>query len=320
MATARNLKLTPDPEPRVVELTDISIVPVKQDNHFDHLCNSIQQLGILQPPVLREPAKKDQTYEIIAGRRRIAAAEMIGIPKIICVVYPKNVDKAFIPSATIAENQVRSNNIGADIVAMGLLVDQGYDDPEVVSSMTGLPQSDVKKLFELRDLPKPVLDGIVSGNIATTTAHEVKKLRPKAMERALGVLDEKGKLTTNDIRRVREVQIEHAASQVTLPDIPDLPDAPDLDFDGTDPNEFAGVFSGSVHQTFGEIVQIVIGEGSGDEKIKRIRELLGIPDEPSDAAEPDRVEVLASETDETIAQRARKRSAALATKTGDRDV
>jgi ParB/RepB/Spo0J family partition protein len=227
MGTARNLKLTPDPEPRIVTLEEIQPVDVKRDNHFDYLMTSIQELGILQAPIMREPMSKTGKYEIIAGRRRVAAARELGMDKIIAVVYPKTVDKAFIPTATIAENRVRSNNIGADIIAMGLLIKQGYDDPEVISNMTGLPISEAKELLSLRDLPAPVLDGIVEGNIATTTAKEVKKLRPQAMAKAITVLEETGKLTANDIRRVREVQIDQAASQVVLPDIPELPQLDD---------------------------------------------------------------------------------------------
>lgn len=301
MATAQNLRMTDDPKPQIVALEDIQAVPVKEDGHFDYLATSIQTLGILQPPILREPQKKEGKYEIIAGRRRCAVAYKLGINPIIAIVYPKSVDKAFIPSAAIAENQVRSKNIGSDIVAMGLLHEQGFESADDVSALTGLPLPEVKKLMELRDLPKPVLDGIVSGSIATTTAAEVKKLRPQAMERALTVLEETGKLTSNDIRKVREVQVKDAATQVVLPEIPDLSQ---FENDVITPK-------GDILAVMEGVIAILEGEGSDRERIVALRKLVGLP--AIVLAEENRGATAgAAPKHGTIAQRERKRKTSTA--------
>lgn len=271
MGTARNLKLTSDPEPQKIDIGLIDLIPVRQDRNFTELMNSIEQLGMLQPPTLREPKSKTGKYEIIFGRRRIEAAVQLGYTDVNCLVYPKSVDKAFIPSATLAENRIRSSNIGSDILAVFKMVEQGYDDPEVISNMTGVSQAEAKELLSLTDMPTEILDGIIGGTIAPTTAKEVKKLRPKAMERALSVLDETGKLTANDIRKVREVQIDQAAAQVVLPDIPDIPELTDDEpVDATPSNP--GLIS--------QIIDILQGKGNDRTKIAAIRSLLGLDDEP----------------------------------------
>jgi ParB/RepB/Spo0J family partition protein len=304
METARNLKLTPDPEPRIVPLSEIQDQPVREDRNFDALVTSIMELGMLQPPILKEPKSKTAKYEIIAGRRRLAAAYKLGIDTVICVVYPKNVDKAFIPTAAIAENRVRSSNIGSDIIALRLMVQQGYDDPELVSSMTGLPQSETKELLSLLDLDKRILDGIIDGAIAPTTAKEVKKLRPKAMERALAVFDETGKLTASDVRKVREVQIDQAAAQVILPTIPDIPEITDEPFI---PYDELILFKESV-------VDILEAGDDDATKVTRLRSLVGLVEAQPTGTEATGVSAQgpadqadASGTPETIAQRARRR-------------
>src|SRR5581483_10659699 len=56
------------------------------------LVKSIQQVGILQSPsvVLRDGRTihdADATFEVIAGRRRVLAARLAGLPMIKCEVY-----------------------------------------------------------------------------------------------------------------------------------------------------------------------------------------------------------------------------------------
>jgi ParB/RepB/Spo0J family partition protein len=220
---SRKLSFVPTPEHYAVPMDQIQGKPVHEDQAFDELVSSVQLMGILQPVVLKAPKTEHGKYTIMAGTRRCYACVKLGITHISAVVFPWNTDEAFVDITTITENSVRSNNIGADVLAMKRLVDNGDRDVDSLSLNTGLPKSRIKQLFELIDLPEPVVIGITEGKIAPTTAKEVKKLKPKAMDRALAVLEETGKLTGKDVHKVREVQVESASEQIVLPSIPALP-------------------------------------------------------------------------------------------------
>src|SRR6185503_11928042 len=50
------------------------------------LAKTIEQLGILEPLVVRRSPKNDLQYEIVAGERRWLAAKLAGLPVVPCLV------------------------------------------------------------------------------------------------------------------------------------------------------------------------------------------------------------------------------------------
>jgi hypothetical protein len=96
------------------------------------------------------------------------------------------------------------------------------------------------------------------------------------MAKAITVLEETGKLTANDIRKVREVQIEQAASQVILPDIPELPE---LDEDVQETNfDMVAELQGQLKLLRDSVIEILEGEDNDAEKVARLRSLMNLAD------------------------------------------
>lgn len=295
MTKARNESFVPTPEHYSVPLTAIKLEPVREDQAFDELMSSVQLMGILQPVVLLALPKK--AYKIIAGRRRCAACDKLGIGYISAVVFPEGTEECFIDVASITENSVRSDNIGSDVLAMKHLVDNGERDVNKLSQETGLPKSRIKQLFELIDLPEIIVNGIVAGTVAPTTAKEVKKLGPTAMQRAITTLEENGKLTGKDIHTIKEVQITSAGSQIVLPEIPAL--TPITPSDAITPK-------GDTLAVIEGIIDILSDHTTTDKrKVRLIGALVGVYNLEDDliVAEPDQEAPVIG----TIAQRNRKR-------------
>lgn len=309
---ARNLSFIPTPVLEVVNVAAIQSKPIREDRDFDDLKSSIQLMGVLQSVVLRATAKD---YQIIGGARRVEACKQLGIETIPALVYPKGTNSSFVPTATITENAVRSSNIGSDVLAMQALVKDGERDPKVISEQTGLPKKKVQELFELIDLDDSIVLGIVKGTVAPTTAKEVKKLRPQAMQQAIDVLAETGKLTGKDIHVIRQVRTQAAADQVALPDIPELGELPEFELGKpwvtTDPWQKLDMIAKQ------DIVTILEADEDDRTKINRLRSLVGL--EGSEASlnqqsanepVPKKSRSVGTGTGTTIAQRSRNKKPA----------
>ena len=92
-----------------VDVNLISANPRQPRKHFDvdalnDLTASIKEIGILQPPVVRQ--KQDGSYELIMGERRFRAAKAAGL-KTIPVIIRQTPDNELLREALI-ENIHRS--------------------------------------------------------------------------------------------------------------------------------------------------------------------------------------------------------------------
>ncbi len=81
---------------QLVELALDSIVPnpaqprkTFDDESISELAQSIRQVGLIQPLVVR---KNGETYELIAGERRLRALRSLGSEKALCIVDNSAVD------------------------------------------------------------------------------------------------------------------------------------------------------------------------------------------------------------------------------------
>lgn len=196
----------------------------KGSQSFSQLKQSIKSLGILVPVILHEEHTGNQPglrYRIISGRRRIAAAREIGLKQVPAIVYPKEVHEAFIPSATIAENAIRSDNVSADIESVRTLRDQGLTIA-TISEFTGMPTRDVTRLIELLALPDEIIAGVQNGSIAQTTANELRKSTPEVVASTLEVYRDKGKLTLADVKEARSTGYQTATATLDIPETPQL--------------------------------------------------------------------------------------------------
>jgi len=95
---------------------------------LESMAKSIRRLGILLPLILRKDGKE---YELVAGMRRLLAAEMVGLTTVPAIV--KNIDAEDAEAIKIAENHERENVNP---------IDEGEYFTEVLES-TGWTQKDM---------------------------------------------------------------------------------------------------------------------------------------------------------------------------------
>ena len=162
---------------RAVDLTD-NRFRITTATDLDKLISSIQALGLLHPPILKQNPKG---HTIICGFRRIAACQRLGWDS----VYVKILKEGFSPfglaQLAIADNALqRSLNLLETSRALTLLADN-CTDPEQLKAASkdlGLPFAPdaTAKLKTLCQLPFSIQEGILAGIINMVMALELGKL------------------------------------------------------------------------------------------------------------------------------------------------
>jgi ParB family transcriptional regulator, chromosome partitioning protein len=150
-----------------VDIGSISPNPRQPRTHFDpaaldELIASIKEIGILQPPVVRQV--KPGAYELIMGERRFRAAKAAGL-KTIPVIIRQTPDNELLREALI-ENIHRSqlNALEEAAAYSQLLTDFNCTHDELAIKL-GRSRPLISNTIRLMNLPTSVQQKLVSGQI-----------------------------------------------------------------------------------------------------------------------------------------------------------
>ena len=150
-----------------VALREITPNPRQPREHFDpialqELADSIREVGLLQPPIVRKKASGG--YELIMGERRFRASKLAGLTEIPVIVRETS-DKELLREALI-ENIHRSElNALEEAAAYGeLLQDLGVTHDELAAKI-GKSRAAITNTMRLLHLPLPVQKRLILGQI-----------------------------------------------------------------------------------------------------------------------------------------------------------
>ena len=202
---------------RVIFLPARSIRPnpaqprqVFKEEALSELADSIRQHGILQPLSVR---RSGVSYELIAGERRLRAAQMAGLTEIPCIVMTMDEQESTL--AAMVENLQRQD---LDFVeeAMGIsrLMDLCNMSQEQAARHLGKSQSAIaNKLRILRHSPQ-VLEALRQSGLTERHARALLKLSDEGEKlRAIAVIARLGMSvarTERYIEDLRSGQLEHS--------------------------------------------------------------------------------------------------------------
>lgn len=164
------------PENRVRHIT--------YDTALDTLADSIRDHGIIEPLIVRREDGGDR-YQLIAGERRLRAAELVGLSVVPCVsVEADQIDAAVI---AIIENLHRQDlNIFEEAAAIAQLTQLGGMTQEVCARRLNVSQSYVANKIRLLRLTEDEQTLILSNNL--TERHSRALLRLSDPEERIRVL------------------------------------------------------------------------------------------------------------------------------------
>ena len=181
---------------RVVFLPARSIRPnpaqprkVFNEEALQELCESILQHGILQPLSVR---RMGTAYELIAGERRLRAAQMAGLTEIPCIVM--TMDEKESGMAAMVENLQRQDlDFVEEARGIAMLLDKWSMSQEQIAKILGKSQSAVANKLRLLKHSPQVLEALLSANLTERHARALLKLptEPQKLS-AIAVISQTG--------------------------------------------------------------------------------------------------------------------------------
>lgn len=139
----------------------------------DDLIFSIKEVGIIQPLIVCESG---DGYELIAGHRRLLAAEIVHLVEVPCIVVDaKDLDKEVLK---MHENIGRADINPIDWANQLAYLKQQYQLSNAnLAKKIGFSESWVSEHLEILNYPVEVLTAISQGTLAFSAARELAKIR-----------------------------------------------------------------------------------------------------------------------------------------------
>ena len=172
-----------------IPVSDITANPYQPRREFDDitlfsLANSIREHGILQPLTVRRiptdgRSEHTQTYQLIAGERRLRAAAAIGMETVPCIILDADSRRA--AELALIENLQRENlNMFEQAGAIAALIDMHAMTQEEIARTLSLSQSCIANRLRLLRLTTEERDTILCSHL--TERHARAFLRIKDLE------------------------------------------------------------------------------------------------------------------------------------------
>ena len=165
-------------------LASISPNPNQPRKHFsqeelEELADSIRTLGLLQPLTVR---RRNGSWELIAGERRLRAAKLAGLEEVPCLSIQADSQSSSL-LALVENLQRRDLDFWEEALALRRLIDVYHLSQEDAARRIGKSQSAVANKLRLLKLPPQVLSVLREGGCSERHARALLRLdRPEVQE------------------------------------------------------------------------------------------------------------------------------------------
>ena len=145
---------------------------VFREEALGELADSIRRHGILQPLSVR---RVGNSYELIAGERRLRAGVLAGLSEIPCIIM--SMDEEESGAAALIENLQRQNlDFIEEARGIARLMEKGNLSQEQAAALLGRSQSSVANKLRLLRHSEPVLTALREGGLTERHARALLKL------------------------------------------------------------------------------------------------------------------------------------------------
>lgn len=149
------------------------------ESSLDELKDSVREFGILQPLLVRKIA--DNSYELIAGERRLRAAKLAGLIEVPVDIREFNNEE--IAQIALIENIQRENlNAMEEAKAYDRLMKEFGLTQETVSKRVGRSRSHIANFLRLLNLAEQVQAYVANGSLSMGQAKPLLALEDKNLQ------------------------------------------------------------------------------------------------------------------------------------------
>ena len=142
------------------------------------LGESVERYGVIQPLIV---AKTDNGYELIAGERRLRAAQKVGLEDVPVIV--RDYDQQRQLEVALIENLQREDLTPIETAsAYKKLMDDFNMTVQQVANSVGKSRSSISNLMRLLDLPEEIQDAILKGQVSERNALWIAGLDTEAKQ------------------------------------------------------------------------------------------------------------------------------------------
>lgn len=209
---------------REVLVTQVQPNPYQPRSHFDEtsletLTTSVNEVGVLQPILLREVAPEQ--YELIAGERRWRAAQRAGLTSIPALVRTADTTESL--EQALVENLHRENlNPLEEAAAYQQLLDEFGLKQDEVARRVGKSRSTIANTVRLLQLPPVVQRFVAEGRLSAGHARALLGAPDSSFQEELAQLTVDEELTVREVEDLVRRQVqgdpEEAPSDQAQPD------------------------------------------------------------------------------------------------------
>ncbi len=151
----------------------------KSGNAYD-LVAGIKQFGILERVILQETTSGK--YAVIDGRRRIDAAELVGLSKVPARVYDvDDLETEAFNVVLLLLQMHRSPNPGREFKALKTMTAQGLSLDEIADKLY-VNKSKLKKIYKLAGLHERWLGLLCGGHVTMSKAMSLARLKKETQQ------------------------------------------------------------------------------------------------------------------------------------------
>ncbi|MDO4568017.1 MAG: ParB/RepB/Spo0J family partition protein [Clostridia bacterium] len=211
MAVFDFIKAKPNDSRKLEEVALDRIVPNPNqprksfdDESITELSQSIEQVGLIQPLIVRKLASG--AYELVAGERRLRALRLLGVAKAPCVVYG-NVETESSAMMALVENLQREDlHFFEEAQCYQELIDNYDLTQEELAQRLGKSQSSIANKLRVLRLAAPVKKAIIEAGVTERHARALLKLEDAELQlNMLRDITETGLSVKDTERRVEKL-------------------------------------------------------------------------------------------------------------------
>ena len=206
-------------EKEVLREIPLSLIDFPEFDVPKNFLESVEKYGILEPPLVAPTG--DGRYKVIAGRRRLNAARILGLDRVRCIVKEDGDDAVL----TLIENFHRADNPALEAELIDRLIKERGLKKTEVAKLLNVSNSHITKRLRLLNLIPEIFEKLKKFEISITVARELAKLSPEDQKEYLE--NPESKWTIEDVEKfVRAKKIEKstklALEEIYLPELPPI--------------------------------------------------------------------------------------------------